>query len=380
MKFKNAELLSKGTIDCIPKEQLSLHTPFVKPSIDKYKETLLKETSIEVYQFFVNHLVPERQNVSLISANTKQGIDTFVKKNTRSIINLRRLNEVRYVNKFLIHINRSIPDAGFFIGCVEPVKNLKARRKDDFRWSFLFSIYWTFMFIFHRIMPKIKYIQKIYFFLTKGKYRYLTMGETLGRVVSCGFEIIEYKEIEGLLYFAVIKTSDPVPNMKPSFGPLFPMNRLGKNGEMIKVYKLRTMHPFAEFLQEYITKLNGYNETGKPANDFRVASWGRFYRKYWLDEVPQILNVFKGELNIVGVRPLSRSRFNELPEDIQQLRIRFKPGCIPPYVALLMPDAQGNIEAERIYLSEKLKRPFLTDVKYLFLALYNIFSGKIKSS
>jgi hypothetical protein len=273
-----------------------------------------------------------------------------------------------------------MPDAGFFIGCVEPVKNLKARKKENFKWSFLFSTYWALIFVFHRIMPKVKYFQKIYFFLTRGKYRYLTMGETLGRVVSCGFEIIEYKEIEGLLYFAVMKTSDPVANMKPSFGPLFPMDRLGKNGQMIKVYKLRTMHPFSEFLQEYITKLNGYNETGKPANDFRVASWGRFYRKYWLDEVPQILNVFKGELNIVGVRPLSRSRFNELPEDIQQLRIRFKPGCIPPYVALLMPDAQGNIEAERIYLSEKLKRPFLTDVKYLFLALYNIFTGKIKSS
>lgn len=93
-----------------------------------------------------------------------------------------------------------------------------------------------------------------------------------------------------------------------------------------------------------------------------------------------MLNVLKGELNIVGVRPLSPTRFNELPEDIQQQRIRFKPGCIPPYVALLMPDAQGNIEAERIYLAEKMKSPFLTDVKYLFMALYNIFSGKIKSS
>jgi hypothetical protein len=45
-----------------------------------------------------------------------------------------------------------------------------------------------------------------------------------------------------------------------------------------------------------------------------------------------------------------------------------------------MPDSEGNIEAERIYLFEKAKHPYLTDIKYFFLALYNILSGKIKSS
>jgi lipopolysaccharide/colanic/teichoic acid biosynthesis glycosyltransferase len=378
--MKQFESQTEVAPELVPNKQLSVRPAFVKPRFDGNKEALLKNISLEVYQFFINHLVPERHNVSLIDTNTREGLDEQVKENTRSVINIRRLNHVRYVNKFLIRINQSMPDAGIFIGCVEPVKNLKARKKANFKLSFLFSFYWSLIFMIHRIMPKIRYIQKLYFFFTQGHYRYLTMGETLGRIVSCGFEIIEYKEIDGLLYFAVIKTSEPVPNMKPSFGPLFPMNRVGKHGEMIKVYKLRTMHPFAEFLQDYITRLNGYNETGKPANDFRVATWGKFYRKYWLDELPQLLNVLKGELNLVGVRPLSRARFNELPEDIQKQRIRFKPGCIPPYVALLMPDSEGNIEAERIYLAEKMKSPVLTDVKYLFMALYNIFTGKIKSS
>lgn len=378
--MKYSELLTQIVAESVPEKQISIRPPFVKPHVDKNKEALLKNVSLEVYQFFLNHLVPERHNVNLIDTKTIEGLDDQVKENTRSIINITRLNHVRYINKFLIRINQSMPDAGIFIGCVEPVKNLKARKQAEFNLSFLFTLYWTMVFIFHRIMPKIRYIQKLYFFLTRGSYRYLTMGETLGRVVSCGFEIIEYKEIDGLLYFAVIKTREPVLEMKPSFGPLFPMNRVGKNGKMIKVYKLRTMHPFAEFLQDYITKLNGYNESGKPANDFRVATWGKFYRKYWLDELPQLLNVLKGELNIVGVRPLSRARFNELPEDIQKERIRYKPGCIPPYVALLMPDSEGNIEAERIYLAEKKKSPFFTDVKYLFLALFNIFTGKIKSS
>ncbi|MGQ1890963.1 sugar transferase [Thermophagus sp. OGC60D27] len=378
--MKNTGLLSQVVEELSASGQYVLTPPLVRPIVDRKKEIMLKNISIEVYQFFINHLVPERQNVSLIDTNNIGEIRKQIKENTRSIINLNRLNHVRYINKFLIEINASMPDAGIFIGCVEPVKEVKEKYRRKIKNPVLFSMFWMLVFVFHRIMPKVEYLQKIYFFLTKGKYRYLTMGETLGRIASCGFEIIEYKKINGLLYFAVIKTKEPVYGVQPSFGPLFPMNRIGKNGKMIKVYKLRTMHPFAEFLQDYVTKLNGYNKVGKPANDFRVASWGKIYRKYWLDELPQLINVLKGELNIVGVRPLSRTRFNELPEDLQKLRVRFKPGCIPPYVALLMPDAEGNIEAERIYLSEKLKHPVRTDIKYFFMAIYNILSGKIKSS
>ncbi len=378
--MKYNELLTHVFPEVIAKGNVEHSPPFVKPRIDRKKEAILKTISMDVYQFLVYHLVPERDNVSLINACTREEVREQVKDHTRSVVNLRRLNDARYVNKFMMQINRSIADAGIFIGCVEPAKNVKARLKAKIKIPFFFYILWGLIFLFHRVAPKIRYIQKAYFFITKGSYRYLTMGETLGRIVSCGFDIIEYKEIDGLLYFAVMKTSEPDYGQKPSFGPLFPMQRIGKNGKIIKVYKLRTMHPFAEFLQEYITKLNGYNETGKPANDFRLASWGKFYRKYWLDELPQLLNVLKGEMNIVGVRPLSRARFNELPGDIKELRVRFKPGCIPPYVALLMPDSEGNIEAERIYLAEKLKHPVRTDVKYLFLAVFNIFTGKIKSS
>ncbi len=65
--------------------------------------------------------------------------------------------------------------------------------------------------------------------------------------------------------------------MNPSYGPMFAMNRLGKNGKIFKVYKLRTMHPYSEYLQDYVLKVNGYSETGKPAEDFRIPKWERFY-------------------------------------------------------------------------------------------------------
>ena len=85
-------------------------------------------------------------------------------------------------------------------------------------------------------------------------------------------------------------------------------------------------------------------------------------------------------MRLLGVRPLSQARFDEFPEDIKKERVKYRPGCIPPYVSLLMQDEKGNIEAERIYLKEKSKHPFSTDVKFLYLALYNILTNKIRSA
>ncbi|NJK98371.1 MAG: sugar transferase, partial [Bacteroidales bacterium] len=122
-----------------------------------------------------------------------------------------------------------------------------------------------------------------------------------------------------------MKTCEPKMDSNPSYGPFFKMSRVGKGGKLIGVYKLRTMHPYSEYIQNFVVKLNGYDKAGKPRNDFRVTGWGKLFRKIWVDELPQLLNVLKGELGIVGVRPLSQFRFNQLPEDVQKERIKFKP-------------------------------------------------------
>jgi len=67
-------------------------------------------------------------------------------------------------------------------------------------------------------------------------------------------------------------------------------------------------------------------------------------------------------MKLVGVRPLSRPVFDDYPEDVKQLRLKYKPGCFPPYVALLMQDMERSIEAEKIYLTEKEKHPYTTDL------------------
>ena len=114
------------------------------------------------------------------------------------------------------------------------------------------------------------------------------------------------------------------------------------------------------------------------ANDFRLVPWGKFLRKYWLDELPQLINLFKGELKLVGCRPVSQRYFEDIPKDIQELRLNQKPGCIPPYVALNRKSSLYSVlDAEKEYLETKIKNPYFTDTKYFFKAIYNIlFKGK----
>ena len=90
--------------------------------------------------------------------------------------------------------------------------------------------------------------------------------------------------------------------------------------------------------------------------------------------------MLKGNMKLVGLRPLSRERYNEFPDDLKLERIKYKPGCIAPYVALKMPDDKKNIEAERIYIRDLLRHRYLTDFRYFLKAAYNILSNKIVSS
>jgi lipopolysaccharide/colanic/teichoic acid biosynthesis glycosyltransferase len=141
------------------------------------------------------------------------------------------------------------------------------------------------------------------------------------------------------------------------------------------------MHPYAEYLHDYILKQNGYADTGKPASDFRLTFYGSFLRRYWLDELPQLINVLKGEMKLVGVRPVSTRYFQDIPEDLRALRLKHKPGCIPPYVALDRKGAKDDvIQAEREYLLMKEKSPYWTDTILFFKAIFNIIFKRKRSA
>ena len=125
--------------------------------------------------------------------------------------------------------------------------------------------------IFFRIVPKLPFTREIYFAITKGRNRILSKSEVLGRLCFCGFEIISEEEVDYNVYFLVRKAKAPSLEKSPTYGPLVKLNRVGLNGQLIRVYKFRTMHPYSEFLQEYVYEKNNLKEGGKLENDFRVT-------------------------------------------------------------------------------------------------------------
>lgn len=99
-------------------------------------------------------------------------------------------------------------------------------------------------------------------------------------------------------------------------GPIFfTQNRLGKNGKVFKIYKYRTMVVDAEkrlksddLLYKIYVK-NGYKL--EPFEDPRITNLGKFLRKTSLDEIPQLINVLKGEMSLVGPRPIVENELKE---------------------------------------------------------------------
>ena len=122
--------------------------------------------------------------------------------------------------------------------------------------------------------------KKFYYRITKAKDRVISKAELFGRLLYCGFEIVDYRTIDKKIFFIAVKKNEPRFNENPSYGPFFSMKRVGLNGNIINVYKLRTMHPYSEYLQDYIVQKYGYSKsTGKPEGDFRLTSYAKFIRK-----------------------------------------------------------------------------------------------------
>jgi len=358
---------------------ISLKESILTPLLNNYLDSKEK-----VFEFVNANIVLEginRNKSTIISTSTQYNIDHLERASQEIVINLHPMNDYRRINKFLISINKSMKIGSIFVGNAETLFQRQQRFLSKKYPRVIKSIFRILDFIINRAFPKMNATKGIYFAITKGRNRPLSKCEILGRLYFCGFEVIATDSIHNKIFFIMKKVKEPSEDVSPSYAPIFKMDRVGKHKKLIKVYKMRTMHPYAEYLQKYLIENFGYSKdgTGRPANDFRITNWGKFLRKYWLDELPQLINLVKGDLKLVGVRPISKMRFSEFPRDMQDLRTEDKPGCIPPYVALLMKDEKQNIEAERIYLKEKAKRPAWTDIKYFWLAIFNILSNRIRS-
>ncbi len=142
---------------------------------------------------------------------------------------------------------------------------------------------------------------------------------------------------------------------------------------------MRTMYPYAEYLQDYIYKHHNLKEGGKFESDFRVSTQGKIMRRFWIDELPMFGNLIKGDLKIVGVRPLSKHYFNLYSKELQEKRTQWKPGLVPPYYSDLPKTLEEIQSSELKYLEAYEKNPFRTDWKYFWKAVYNIIFKNARS-
>lgn len=296
-----------------------------------------------------------------------------------TIIQLERLNDMRGINKKLTVINEKLPDDGIFICCFES-KSTKKNQILKMNIKGLNYIVYAFYYLFKRVMPKIFLTRRLYYFLTGGKNRIFSKAEVLGRLYCAGFKVKTDKKVGKITYVIAQRVKRPESAQKRIYGPLIRLHRLGKDGVPFEVYKMRTMHPYSEYLQSYIFERNRLKEGGKFNKDFRVTTTGGIFRKYWLDELPMIFNLLKGEMKLVGVRPLSAHYYSLYTKELQEKRNKFKPGLLPPFYADMPKTLEEIQQSEMNYLLLCEKNGVLvTDLKYLYLIFKNIFFKKARS-
>ncbi len=353
---------------------------------DVYRAALSERLSARVTNFIEDWVdLDDMGNIAILETSSTLNLINFTAKPNYGdatldcVINLKRINDIRFVNKFLESVNEKLHPGGRLIGCVETSQQREERIMAKYSWPFN-RLYFFFDYWVKRVWPKMPYLKQYYFMLTGGRNRVISEMETYGRLYSCGFRLLDVVKAEGKLYFAAEKIGPPEYNIEASYGPLIRLKRIGKNGKPIKVYKFRTMYPYSEYVQHLVYERYGLQSGGKMKNDPRVNAVGHIMRKYWLDELPMLLNLLKGELKIFGVRPISKHYFSLYPEDFQEYRKKFKPGLIPPVYVEIPKDLNEVVEVERRYLQAYERQPLLTDFRYMCRLMYNIIFKKVRSN
>lgn len=143
--------------------------------------------------------------------------------------------------------------------------------------------------------------------------------------------IKRFFDIIGALVGIIISTPiiliTAIPLLIESPGPLFfKQKRVGKNGRLFDIYKLRSMYVDAEARKQELMAQNKMDGLMfKMDNDPRITKVGRVIRKLSIDELPQFINVLKGDMSLVGTRPPTANEFEQY-ESHHKRRLSMRPG------------------------------------------------------
>jgi lipopolysaccharide/colanic/teichoic acid biosynthesis glycosyltransferase len=355
-----------------------LDTRLDRPRSNEVCNLVRKKRGHAVFQIVKNFVDKEASKSIVITTSDSVNKVLQSKHQYDLIVNLCRLNDETQLCHFLGDINRKLVPGGQMICCLETTRQRRERiyKKHP---RMLSGIYYFFDYLLNRAAPAMSGTRWISTLLTRGRNRAISFHEALGRLSYCGFRIENEEAVDGLHYIAV-KKADIAPT-KPieDYGLLVSLDRVGENGKIIKVHKFRTMVAFSEYLQQYIYEQNDLSKGGKFHNDKRITILGGLFRKFWFDELPMLANLLKGEIKLVGVRPLSSQYLALYDAEVAHRRVSVKPGLVPPYYADL-PDTLEEIQASEMrYIEQWEKAPLKTDVIYFFRVLRNIIWAGIRS-
>ncbi len=171
------------------------------------------------------------------------------------------LDEIKIINKVLLKCYYSLAfkgRLGIRIQTLETKEELTRKRLGSHK----FKLIYPFIYIIFRFLPKLRIIGPVYLWVTGPKTRWISKTEILGRLQYCGFEVVYCSQCEHDLKIIAIKYHMQSLQKNPSYHALIALDRVGYGGRIIKIHKLRTMHPYSEFLQKQIFEENNISAIG----------------------------------------------------------------------------------------------------------------------
>lgn len=162
----------------------------------------------------------------------------------------------------------------------------------------------------------------------------------------------------------------------PKGSPFFVQTRVGRHGKKFKFYKFRSMVSNAE---ELLDQLKEKNEKDGPVfkmkDDPRITRVGKFIRKTSIDELPQLFNILKGDMSIVGPRPSLPKEVSQY-NDYQAQRLFVTPGLTCYWQASKRRDEIPFDEWVDLDIKYILERSWLVDIKVIIKTFTAVFTGQ----
>ena len=172
-----------------------------------------------------------------------------------------------------------------------------------------------------------------------------------------------------LLTFILVKVTSKGP-------AIYKDVRIGKGGKHINVYKFRSMYIDSQTNPEkYLSdeQMEEWKKERKVDNDPRVTKIGRFIRKTAIDELPQLFNILKGDLAIVGPRPITTKEYNNYSKTEIQLLTSARPGLTGYWQVYRKRNGDySSGERQKMNVIYFEKRSLLFDLKLILLTIPSI--------